>query len=344
MKTPLYNFPYRYIIKDVIKRGELDMLEKINTTLTKMMPFITPTGVITGILLSAYIQDFTFLVPWLFAFMTFEGSLSLNFNSIKAALLHPFPVFLTLGFLHILMPLIAWGIGHTVFYGDSFTITGIVLGMVIPTGITSFIWVSIHKGNVALTLAIILIDSLLSPFIVPLSLSLLVGQKVEMDVLSMMTGLLFMIVLPSVAGMTLNQLTKGSASRIWKPRLMPLSKIFLGAVVALNGSVIAPYFKQIDFKLIIIALTVLFIAVCGYYLAFLTGKILLKDRESVITITYTGGMRNISAGAVLAISYFPSLVVLPVVMGMLFQQIISSLFGTFLGKYFHKQEIEARSA
>ncbi len=61
------------------------------------------------------------------------------------------------------------------------SITGLVLGMVIPTGVTSFIWVSIYKGNSALTLAIILIDSLLSPFIVPYSLSLFVGQKVEMD-------------------------------------------------------------------------------------------------------------------------------------------------------------------
>jgi len=137
------------------------MLEIINKKLTKMMPFITPTGVILGILLSAYLQDFTFLVPWLFAFMTFEGSLSLNFRSVKDALLHPFPVFLTLGLLHIIMPLYAWGIGHIVFNGDSYTITGLILGMAIPTGITSFIWVSIHKGNAALTLAIILIDSLL---------------------------------------------------------------------------------------------------------------------------------------------------------------------------------------
>ena len=109
--------------------------------------------------------------------MTFEGSLSMNFKSIKGAITHPFPVFITLGFLHIVMPLWAWGIGHIAFSGDTFTITGLILGMVIPTGITSFIWVSIHKGNTALTLAIILIDSLLSPFIVPFSLSLISRSK-----------------------------------------------------------------------------------------------------------------------------------------------------------------------
>ena len=57
----------------------------------------------------------------------------------------------------------------------------------------------------------------------------------------------------------------------------------------------------------------------------------------VVTLTYTSGMRNISAGSVIAISYFPSAVVVVVVVGMLFQQTIASLFGTFLDRRFKKQ-------
>ena len=83
----------------------------------------------------------------------------------------------------------AFGIGHLSFRGDAHTITGLVLGMIIPTGITSVIWVSIYKGNMAITLSIILIDTLLSPLIVPFTLSLFVGQKVEMDIISIMNGL-----------------------------------------------------------------------------------------------------------------------------------------------------------
>ena len=53
----------------------------------------------------------------------------------------------------------------------------------------------------------------------------------------------------------------------------------------------------------------------------------------LVTFTFSGGMRNISAGAVIAISYFPSAVVFPVVVGMLFQQIIASIFATILDKH-----------
>ena len=44
-------------------------------------------------------------------------------------------------------------------------------------------------------------------------------------------------------------------------------------------------------------------------------------------------MRNISAGAVLAVSFFPSQVAVPVVIGMLFQQILAALFGYLLRRF-----------
>src|SRR4051794_2848023 len=122
------------------------------------MPLITPVSVVIGVLLSAYIKDFSYLIPWIFAFMTFAGSLSSNFRALKDVMLHPLPVILGLVILHVLMPIWAWGIGHIAFSGDVYTITGLILAMVIPTGVTSFIWVSIYKGNIPLVLSLILID------------------------------------------------------------------------------------------------------------------------------------------------------------------------------------------
>ena len=41
-----------------------------------------------------------------------------------------------------------------------YTITGLVLAVVIPTGVTSMIWVSIYSGNAVLALAIVIIDTI----------------------------------------------------------------------------------------------------------------------------------------------------------------------------------------
>lgn len=312
------------------------MLQTINRKLEKMMPFITPTGVILGVIFATYLKDFSFLIPWIFAFMTFAGSLSSNFTSLKEAFIRPFPLIIAFSILHIGMPVWAWGMGHLIFNGDAYTITGLVLGMVIPTGITSFLWVSIYKGNIAITLAIILIDTLLSPLVVPWSLSLLIGQKVEMDTVGIMMGLLKMVVIPSLLGMFLNQMTKGKVKETLSPRLAPFSKISIGFVVALNGAVVAPYLRNFSFKLALITVVVFLIALTGYLASFTIGQLLKRDKDTVISLTFTGGMRNISAGAVLAVSYFPAQVAVPVVVGMLFQQVLASLNGYFLDSYFNR--------
>ena len=320
------------------------MLKTINEQLDKVMPLITPISVIIGVLLSEHLMDYTFLVPWIFAFITFSGSLGSNFKSLQQAVTHPLPIFIVLIILHMLMPIWAFGLGHLVFHGDAFTITGLVLAVVIPTGVTSMIWVSIYNGNAILALTIILIDTLLSPFIVPYSVSLFGGGSIEMDLGSIVKGLIGMVVLPSMLAMFLNQATKGKIQNTLSPRLAPFSKISVGIVVILNSSKIAPYLTHFDKKIMIMAFLVLFIAASGYALSWMVGACLRWEKADIITLTFTGGMRNISAGAVLATTYFPAAVAVPVVLGMLFQQMLASFFGYVMEKHFHRGVIEGSSA
>ncbi|MCS0543542.1 bile acid:sodium symporter, partial [Aeromonas veronii] len=176
--------------------------------------------------------------------------------------------------LHLIMPAWAWVVGHLTFPGDSFTITGMILAVVIPTGISSYIWVAMKHGNIALTLSIILIDTLISPFVVPYSLTLFVGSNVEMDILSIMQGLLFLVVLPSILGMLVNHFTKGKCTKSLSPTLAPFSKIGLGVVVMINSATIAPYLKNVDLKLITTGAVVFFIAFCGYMISWGIGRLL----------------------------------------------------------------------
>ncbi|MGN7761394.1 bile acid:sodium symporter family protein [Paenibacillus sp. 22594] len=306
------------------------MLLAVNRTLNRMMPLITPLSVLTGVLCGSSLSSYTYLAPWLFAFMTFAGSISLGFKDFVNVLKKPLPLFACLFILHIAMPLVAAGIGNVLYHTDEFTITGLVLAAVIPTGVSSFIWVSIYKGNTALTLSIILIDTMLSPFIVPGVLSLLIGTSVELDAGAMMSSLFWMIVVPSLAGMVLNQWTKGTIAPVWSPRLNPISKLFMAMVIIINGSVISPYLADINLHLVGLAFVIVLMASTGYMLCFLTARVLRWNEADEVALIFNGGMRNISAGAVLAVSYFPAPVAVPVVLGMVFQQLLASLAGFLL--------------
>ncbi|WP_449539620.1 bile acid:sodium symporter family protein [Ferdinandcohnia sp. Marseille-Q9671] len=318
------------------------MLQKLNKKLEKFMPLITPTSVVIGVLLTAYLAPFSYLVPWIFAVITFSGALSSNFKSLHRAIANPFPIIVALLVLHLIMPAWALMVGHLTFPGDSFTITGLVLAVVIPTGVASFIWASMKNGNIALTLSIILIDTLISPFVVPYSLTLFVGSNVEMDILSIMKGLIYMVVLPSILGMIVNHLTKGNCTKTISPILSPFSKIFLGIVIMINSAEIAPYLQNINLKLIKTGVIVFFIAFCGYLVSWGIARLLKFDKDIIIAVIYTGGMRNISAGAVIAITFFPPEVAVPVVIGMLFQQILASIYGVFIDRAYPFQKMDQK--
>ncbi|OMP66019.1 bile acid:sodium symporter family protein [Domibacillus epiphyticus] len=319
------------------------MLHKLNVLLGRWMPILTPISVITGVVAAGLLDSWGFIVPWAFAFMTFAGSLNSNFKMLHHTISHPLPILLALTVLHVITPLWAWEIGHFFFPDDPLTVTGFTLAVVIPTGITSMIWVTMNKGSVPLALAIILIDTMLSPIIVPFSLSVLAGSVVEMNFFDVMNGLVWMIVVPSLLGMAVNEWLKSDRSINISQKLAPFSKMTLLAVIAINSSVVSPFLRNIDLKFLQILGTVLLIVLSGYLFSWVIAVLWKQKKENVITLIFTGGMRNISAGAVLAVNFFPPQVAVPVVICMLFQQLLAAFHGYLITLVYEKSVFRKRS-
>ena len=307
------------------------MLEKLNTFLQKYIAILTPLSLVLGVLLENIGQHLLFLVSWLFAFMTFTGSLNMKFKDVKIFVKHPALILFSIIFLHLLMPLWAYFLA-TVIFDDHLLTIGFVLSVAVPIGVSSVIWINMCKGNLPLGLSIILIDTLLSPFIIPAMLYIVSGEKIELDVASLIFNLILMIVLPTILGILVNELSKGEIPKKYGKKLAPFSKLCLFAVVMINSSTIAPYLNDFNVQLISVLLLVLVVAGSGYVFALLIGRYVLKDYSVMTTLVFTGGMRNIAVGVIVATTYFPSKVAMPVVFGMLFQQVLASLFSKLVTK------------
>lgn len=307
------------------------MLEKLNIFLQRYIAILTPLSVVLGVLLENVGQNLLFLVTWLFAFMTFAGSLHMKFQDMKIFVKHPLLILFTIVFLHVLMPLWVYFLS-TVIFDDHLLMIGFVVSVAVPTGVTSVIWINICKGNLPLGLSIVLINTLLSPFIMPAMLYVVSGEKIQLDVGSLILHLFLMIVLPTILGILVNELSKGEIPKKVGKKLSPFSKLCLFAVVMINSSAIAPYLKDFNVHLITVLLVVFFIAASGYAFALLIGRFILKDYPQMITFVFTGGMRNIALGVIVATTFFPSKVAMPVVFGMLFQQVLASVFSKIAAK------------
>src|SRR5690606_2105957 len=299
------------------------------------MPILTPLSLVVGVFLEEIGGQLLFLIPLIFAFMTFAGSLSMNFEGFKSFTKYPKFILLTIVFLHVIMPIWVFILSELAF-NDHLLTVGFVLSVAVPTGVTSFIWVSICKGNIPLGLSIILIDTLLSPIVMPLLAKIAAGAKISIEIQSIMIDLLWMIVLPSILGVLFNEWTKGKIVKSLGSKLAPFQKISVFFIVMINSSVIAPYLKTLSMETVNVIILVFIVSVSGYTFCLIVGHFLWKRMGLITTFVFTGGMRNIAVGVVVASTYFPPKVAMPVLFGMLFQQVLASQFSKVLEKYQEK--------
>ena len=301
------------------------MVQQLNQFIQRWMPILTPLSLVIGVLLEGIGGHLLFLVPILFACMTFISSLSLKFHDIKVFKEYPKTILFVIAFLHILMPLWAYFLAEIIFDDRLLTI-GFILSVAVPTGVTSVIWVTLSKGNLPLCLAIILIDTLLAPLLMPMTIHLVVGETIKFATTSLIVDLIWMIVLPSVLGMVMNEWMKGKLNEQYGKQLSLVSKLCLFSIIMINSSAIAPYVKNINTELAGVIGLVLFLAFSGYLFSYILSRLFWKSSADHATFIFNGGMRNIAVGVVIATTYFPSKVAMPVVFGMLFQQVLASLF------------------
>lgn len=172
--------------------------------------------------------------------------------------------------------------------------------------------------------------------LIPLTLRLLVGSQVAIDTSRMMEELIFMIALPALLAMVLNQLSRDRVKETWPARLAPYSKFCLIFVVTANSSEVAPYIRHLNAQRLLAAGCILLLATCGYVIGWLLALLFRQPHDITVSMIYGAGMRNISAGAVIASTYFPAEVVFPVMIGTLFQQILAALFGMLSARSWHR--------
>ena len=288
---------------------------------------VVPVCVALGVVFPQVLLSIKPYIPVLFAIMTFQNSLGNETSAMREALRHPLPLAVTLLVVHVVMPLVTFAAATLVFGAGSPTVAGVVLEYSVPIGASTVMWIGMFAGELALGLSALLASTLLAPFSIPLTLQLLVGTTVEIDALGMIADMLFMIALPALAGTLLNEFSHGWAKQSLAPATTPVSRILLPIIVATNATGIAGYLHHLNLVLVGIIAFMLAFAVLSLVVGMMLARAMAKTRARYVAIAFSCGIRNVSAGAVLAAQYFGPEVMFPAVIGTLFQQFLAALFG-----------------
>jgi predicted Na+-dependent transporter len=301
-------------------------LYNINNYLDRLIPVTTPLAVALGLFLPDIFLPLRPYVIWLFGMMTFSGALKLTASELGTAVRSPLPIILFFFASHVIMPLSAL-FSSSLFFSNPDVITGFVLLFAGPTAVSGFIWVTIFKGDKALGLTLILFDTLLAPVVVPVTISILMGARVAMDMSGIMISLLLMVVVPTIIGVALNETSKGKIPRVLCPGLDPFAKICLILVIAANSSAIAKIVRFDDPLVWGVAALCIVLTTTGFLLAKLFGVVGKCNEQKGISLVIAGGLRNNSAVMTIAVAFFPEAAVLPTLLSLIFQQTVAAIMG-----------------
>jgi predicted Na+-dependent transporter len=304
----------------------------LNRLLERLMPLLIPCGVLAGILFSGVFIRFRPFIPWLFGIMTLSGAIKLRARELGRAVTDPLPVLVFFVFTHAIMPVGVFLITRLVFRGSPDIVSGYVLLFAIPTAVSGFMWVSIYRGDSALALTIILLDTLAAPLVVPGTVSLLLGASLVLDMGGMAGSLFLMVVFPTIIGVIVNEASRENIPRIIFPYMGPAAKFCLVLVVSANTAAIADQVRPGEPAFWVVGISCAILSALGFIGGSLAGRAGRFSPAKRTTLFFASGLRNISAAATLAIEFFPQAAALPAILGMLFQQLLAAVLGKALIK------------
>lgn len=305
----------------------MEQWKRLGAFIGKHMAYLVPLCVVAGVLLPGVFGPLKAIVPLIFAAMTFQGALNNTFEQLLAVFRHPLRLLVILAVAEVLMPCLAYLLGSLLFGDNVSLLTGVVLEYSVPIAVISFMWVGIYDGDGPLCLASILVSTVISPVSIPVTLSILLGASIQIDAMGMVGDMVVMIALPALAGMLVNELTRGWGRERLSPVLGPASRLITIVLITANSTSMSEYVLNMTWQRLEVALFILVFATSGFFWGLLAARILHGSQPLLATMSFTCGMRNISSGAVIAAQYFPGETVFPVMCGTLFQQILAATFG-----------------
>ena len=299
----------------------------IDEQISRFMPVLPLFGLVIGYFLPEFMIQFRHWTPYCLALITLASALRLQIKEFGSAMRSPFPILVFFSIVRILMPLCVLLFSSLFFRGEPEIITGYIVIYSAPVAVAGFIWIVIFNGNKALGLSLILLDTLFSPLIMPATIMVLRGTDVNINASSIIVSMLLMVGIPTIVGVIINETSRGKIPAQISPFLNPLSKLSLIFIISSNSASILPTIQLNDLRIWKIAGLCCFFLISTMLLPRLGAFLIKCDHEKTVGLTFSAAQRNSSAALTVAVSFFPELVVLPTLVHIIFQQLLSGILG-----------------
>ena len=226
-----------------------------------------------------------------------------------------------------IMPLLAFSLTKIFGLPQDLAI-GVILVGTCPGGTSSNVMTYLAKGDVALSVGMTGVSTILAPFLTPVLTYVFAGQSVDVNMMNMFMSIVKVVIVPIGAGCVVNKFFSDFTRKL--EHVLPL--VSVSAIVAIVAAVVAANSARIMTCGLLIVAVVILHNICGYGLGFAVGKALKLDVAKCKAVAIEVGMQNSGLATSLAGTHFASypLATIPGAVFSVWHNISGAVFANFM--------------
>ena len=230
-----------------------------------------------------------------------------------------------------IMPLLAFGLGK-IFGLETGLMAGVILVGTCPGGTSSNVITYLSRGDVALSVGMTSVNTLLAPFLTPAITWLLLRTSVSVDMAAMFLSIVKVVIVPVALGFLINHFAGKYTQKIQD--ILPM--ISVAAITMIVAAVVSHNAARIlDTGAVVFAVVILH-NLLGYIVGYLVASLLKLPAAKRKAISIEVGMQNSGLATSLAGTAFPNLA-MATVPGAIFS-VWHNISGAILANIFQKIE------
>jgi len=272
------------------------------------------------------------LITPLLQIIMFGMGTSMGLEDFAGVIKMPKGVFIGVGSHFIIMPLLGFILAKLSGFPPEIA-AGIILVGCSPNGMASNVMSYLAKANLALSITITAVSTMLAPLFTPLLMKFLGGAFIKIDVLSMMWDIIKIVIIPIGAGIIFNKYLLKRAS--WLEKLMPLvSMAGIALIIVIITAAGRNSLLNIGFMLILL---MLIHNLSGYTLGYWAGRLFRMPERDCRTMAIEVGMQNagLASGLAKGLGKIATVGLAPAIFGPLM-----NITGSLLANYWHRKPLK----
>ncbi len=241
-------------------------------------------------------------INYLLMLVMFGMGLTLKFEDFAIVFKRPKDIIIGCVAQFTIMPLLAFILGK-LFGLEAGLMAGVILVGTCPGGTASNVMTYLSKGDVALSVGMTSVNTLLAPFLTPAITYLLLKTTVTVDVMSMFISIIKVVIVPIALGFIINRLWGKYTEKVVD--VLPL--ISVTAITLIVASVVSHNAERILETGAVVFVVVILHNLLGYIVGYALGIVLRLPMSRKKALAIEIGMQNSGLATSLAGTAFPNL-------------------------------------